>query len=142
MSKAVKSAFLIFVSVFISSSLFAMPQAENKDDKNPVSVISSSRWESGDAVLGELSVAGGKLAFVVETGGCTDKDSFRVRIKKEKGIAPGSSHYVLTVERIKIDDCKAFFPDGVGIEIDLEKDLGLTGDFTVTVTNPIRKSSL
>jgi hypothetical protein len=91
----------------------------------------------GPVVVRELAIRGGKLAFRVDSGGCTDAASFTVDVAKEEEIAQQCPHYRLTIRRVRADDCKALLLEGVLIELDLEKDLGLTGRFTVSIENPV-----
>jgi hypothetical protein len=77
----------------------------------------------------------------VATGGCTDKESFKVEMSKMPSVPPQSvPHYVLTLNRIKPDDCKAFFPNGTPVLFDLAKDMGLTGVFTYSLANQVRSA--
>jgi hypothetical protein len=99
--------------------------------------VSHSPRELGTVVLRDLAVRDGKLLFRVDSNGCTDAASFKVRVGRENGIAAKVPHYRLVVERIRIDECKAALWDGVLIELDLDKDLGLAGAFTVSVENPV-----
>lgn len=99
--------------------------------------LSRSPRELGTVVLRELEVRGGKLIFRVDSNGCTDASSFKVRASREEGLSPKIPHYRLVVERVRIDECKAMLWDGVLIELDLDKDLGLSGEFTVSVGNPV-----
>jgi hypothetical protein len=93
--------------------------------------------ELGPIVVRELAIGEGKLVFRTDSGGCTDAASFTVDIAKEAGISASVPHYRLTIRRVRADDCKAFLVDGVLIELDLAKDLGLTGTYTVSVENPV-----
>lgn len=77
------------------------------------------------------------MSFRVDSNGCTDAGSFKVDIQKEEGILQNVPHYRLTINRVRIDDCKAMLWDGVVIEMDLKKDLGLTGTYTISVENPV-----
>jgi len=52
--------------------------------------------------------------------------------------ASATPNYRLTVIRVKPDEGKALIPEGVLVMFDLEKDLGLTGNFTYSVTNPVQ----
>ena len=92
----------------------------------------------GEAVLGSLTVKDGAVVVNVASGGCTDTNSFRVRVDKSEGAEGGIPHYVLTFERIAVDACKAFLPEGVDLVFDLEKDLGLSGRYTLSVANRVR----
>lgn len=91
----------------------------------------------GPIVVRELAIRDGKLLFRADSGGCTDASSFAVDIAKEEGLAPKVPHYRLTIRRVRADDCKALLLEGVSIELDLAKDLGLTGRYTISVENPV-----
>lgn len=85
---------------------------------------------------------GGKISFRVDSGGCTDASSFKVRIGRQEGLTPKSAHYQLTIERVRIDECRAVLWEGVVIGLDLERDLGLRGTYTVSVANPVLSNLL
>jgi hypothetical protein len=102
--------------------------------------LSRGPRETGMAVLRDLSIHDGILSFRVDSGGCTDAASFRVRAEKEEGVSPKSPHFRLTIERVRIDECKAMLWEGVVIQIDLARDVGLKGAYTVTVTNPVQRA--
>ena len=89
----------------------------------------------GEAVLGSLTVKDGAVVVNVASGGCTARESFKVHVEKSGGAEGDIPHYVLTFERIAADHCKAFLPEGVDLVLDLEKDLGLSGRYTLTVAN-------
>ena len=91
----------------------------------------------GEEVLDELLMGRKSLLVRVGSGGCTGKGSFRVDVKKTEGMTPKAPHYILTINRTKIDECKAIFDGGTPIFWDLEKDLGLKGDFTFSVRNMV-----
>jgi hypothetical protein len=129
--------FFCAFALILPSSLAAQPAAEDKGNKDQQPQISQSQRELGAIILQDFSITEGKLKFRTATGGCTDKSSFTIHVKKEKGLSEKVPHYVLDIERIKIDECKAFFPEGTVIEYDLEKDLALKGDYTVSLTNLI-----
>ena len=93
--------------------------------------------ELGPVAVHELSIGDGKLVFRVESGGCTDASSFRVDVVKEEGSLAKVPHYRLTIRRVRADDCKVLLVGGVLIELDLAKDVGLTGRYTVSVENPV-----
>ncbi len=97
--------------------------------------ISHGPRELGVVVLQELVVKEEKVIIRVDSGGCTAKSSIRANIRKEKGITDRSPHYAVTFERVRIDECKAILSDGVLIEYDIPKDLGLAGLYTLAVTN-------
>ena len=91
----------------------------------------------GPVVVKELAIEGAILSFRADSGGCTNAGSFTVDVVKEEPGLGAAPHYRLTIRRVVADDCKAFLPDGVLIEIDMETDLGLAAPFTVLVTNPV-----
>lgn len=104
--------------------------------------ISRSPRELGTAVLREVAIQDGKLRFRVDSNGCTDAGSFKVRTRRSDGAAPKIAHYQLTIERVRSDECKAILWEGVVIEMDLAKDLGFKGRYTASVTNPVLSSLL
>jgi hypothetical protein len=91
----------------------------------------------GRVILRELSVREGQLVIRTDSNGCTQKSSFRIEKKEEAGFSAGVPTYGLSIERIVVDDCKALVGDGVQIEFDLAKDLGLSGAFAVSIDNPV-----
>ncbi len=105
------------VSVFLSA-LFALILVGLPASAQPLKVSHSPR-ELSLAVLRELSIQDGKLRFRADSNGCTDAGSFKVRVGREEGLSPQAPHYPLTIER------------------DLEKDLRLTGAYTLSVRNPV-----
>jgi len=104
--------------------------------------LSGSPRELGTAVLREAAIQDGRLRFRVDSGGCTDAASFQVRVRRSGGTARKTAHYQLTIERVRSDECKAMLWEGVVIEMDLARDLGLRGRFTASVTNPVLASLL
>ena len=91
----------------------------------------------GPIVVSELEIRDGKLIFRATSGGCTDAASFVVHTESEQRPSGTSPHYRVTIRRVRVDECKAFLPEGVLIEMNLEADVGLTGRFTVSVENPV-----
>ena len=76
-----------------------------------------------------------KLKIRVYSGGCTSKDSFRINvIKGFTGIPP----YIVEIYRIIPDYCKAYLPDGVVLEYDLQE-LGIEPFATFNLQNRIGK---
>jgi len=96
--------------------------------------------QTGVAILDELLLGPDKFVVSVGSNGCTAKGSFKVDVKKEEGLTPKSPHYVLSVKRVHADECKAIVAGGELILFDLEKDLGIQGNFTYSVTNPVYSS--
>lgn len=95
-----------------------------------------NQFKKGEIVLKNPVIEKGKFSFIAETGGCTYKKSFIIKVVEDKSI-PGLPHYRLTVERVTPDFCKGMFPDGVKIEFDLENDCGLKGNYTLSIENKI-----
>ena len=124
MDRIIKKGFFLmgFLSVLLPTAM-----AYGQNFNNP--------HQANQEVLNELTTKPNKLIFRVGSNGCTDKSSFKIDIKKEEGLSPKSPHYHLAVLRTKPDNCKAIVEGGTLITFNLEKDLGLTGPFTYTVTN-------
>lgn len=119
---------IILSSVFILSVISVLSAG------NPA----ASRQETGEIVLRSLSVADGKILFRTDTGGCTDKKSFRVNVRLDRDLSYlKKPHYRLTIERVVPDFCKGLFIEGTVIELDLAKDAGLKGEYTVSITNMV-----
>ena len=125
-----------FMSTFLAV-LFALLLVGQPVSAQTLQVSHSPR-ELGTAILRDLSIRDGKISFRVDSNGCTDTGSFEVRVSRQEGITSKAAHYQLTIERVRIDECKAMLWDGVVIELELEEDLGLTGTYTLSVTNPVR----
>ncbi|MCX8161352.1 MAG: hypothetical protein N3G18_10575 [Candidatus Saccharicenans sp.] len=89
----------------------------------------------GEEVLYEALLGARGFLIVAESNGCTQKESFQVDSLKKKN-QDGSAHYVFTVRRIRPDECKRM-PERVIISFDIEKDLGIKGQFTYELTNRI-----
>jgi hypothetical protein len=132
-----KAVRIMVCAVFFSSltgTLAAQPQAEKT---SPPPTLTSTQRDLGIVILEDFSIKDGVLSFRTATGGCTDKDSFKISVARGTMSSGRASHFILTIERIKPDDCKAYFPEGVVVEYDLEKDLGLTGVYVVSLSNPM-----
>lgn len=114
---------LIFMSAF-STGAFAQP-------------YSHGPRQTGEVVLDELLVGRNSLLVKVGSNGCTSKTSFRIDTKREEGITPIAPHYILTLDRIVPDECKAIVEEGVLIFWELDNDLGLKGNFTFSVRNMV-----
>ena len=83
----------------------------------------------------------GRILFRTDSNGCTDASSFKVHVTRAESVSADVPHYRLAIERVRIDECKALLLDGVEIELDLVKDLGLTGRYTISLDNPISARS-
>lgn len=101
-----------------------------------VQPVLGNQFKKGEIVLKNPVLEKGKFSFIAETGGCTYKKSFIIKVTEDKSLA-GVQHYRLKVERVTPDFCKGMFTDGVKIEFDLEKDCGLKGNYTVSIENKI-----
>jgi hypothetical protein len=133
-TRTIRVFFCALLFSFLAMALAAQPRAETS--ASPPRVSRTQR-ELGIVILEDFSVKDGVLSFTTPTGGCTDKASFKVSVKQESEVSEKVPHFALTIERIKIDECKAFFPDGEVIEYDLEKDLGIKGACTISISNPL-----
>lgn len=98
--------------------------------------VSQNQRELGEVALRELAVKDGKVIIRVDSGGCTDKAAIKANVRKEAG-----ARYVVTFERVRVDDCKAMLFDGIELEYDLSRDLGITGNHTLAVTNRVLSRS-
>ena len=76
-------------------------------------------------------------AIRVGSGGCTKKENFWIWCEHDEESKGGPPHYVLTIYRMRKDECKAFYPSGVLIKFNLREELGLPYLFTYSVTNRI-----
>lgn len=124
-------AFFLFVVIFCV--LFLTPKSYAEYSHGP--------RQTGEVVLDELLMGSNRFVISVGSGGCTAKGSFKVDVKKEEGLTRKAPHYALTIRRIKPDKCKAIVDDGILILFDMEKDLGIKGDFTYSLTNRVFSSS-
>ena len=127
-------AFVVFaVTVGILGVLVFTPKSD--------AGYSNSPRQTGEEVLNELLMGSTKFMVRVASNGCTDKGSFKIDVKKEAGLSAKAPHYILTIIRIKPDECKEIVEGGTLVLFDLEKDLGLKGDFTYTITNQVFSAS-
>ncbi len=127
-----KSKTMLFALLIIFGILLLAPKSYCQ--------YSSGPRQTGEEVLDELLMGPAKFIVRVGSNGCTDKSSFRIDMKKEPGITERVPHYTLTIFRVRPDECKAIMDEGVLILFDLEKDLGLKGDFTYSITNRVYSS--
>ncbi|KRT34500.1 hypothetical protein [Acetomicrobium hydrogeniformans] len=93
--------------------------------------------DTGILLLRAVNVGQHKLSITVNSGGCTDKDTIKAVVNKVDAIDGQVPVYELTFLREKPDLCKAFLPEGVVVDYDLEKDFGFKMPYVVTVTNPV-----
>jgi len=104
--------------------------------------VSQGARQTGLVVLHDLAIRDGRILFRADSNGCTDARSFTVHVTREESSTTGAPRYRLAIERVRSDECKALLLDGVEIEIDLVKDLGLTGRYTISLDNPISARSM
>lgn len=129
--------------------------AEGAASSGGTSPLSLGPRQLGEEILEGLSTADRTFTIRVGSNGCTTKESFRVVVEPRPGIAVtggvtgdvtggvtgaaarGTPHYVITIYRVLADECKAIVEEGVFITFDLEKDLGIKGPCTYSITNRI-----
>ena len=99
--------------------------------------LSPGPRQTGEAVLDEAVSGPGGFVIRVGSNGCTSKNSFEVVVKKKPGITTLAPHYELTIVRKTPDECKAIVEDGAVIAYDLKSDLGISGNYTYSITNPV-----
>jgi hypothetical protein len=131
--KSMKAFFVLAALFCISVALFFTPKMYAGDSTNP--------RQTGEEVLYETLMGSNQFIVRVASHGCTDKNSFKIDVKKEVGLSLKAPHFVLTIIRIKPDECKAIVDGGTLVLYKLEKDLELKGDFTYSITNKVFSSS-
>ncbi len=104
--------------------------------------FSNEQQKTGIEILKELAIGEKKISIRVRTGGCTGKDNIKPYIMtfldQEKNIPVCE----ITFVRTSPDFCKAFFPEGINIVYDIEKDLKIKGPCIIKVNNPIFTENL
>ena len=93
--------------------------------------------QQGEVILDEEVAGPGGFVIRVGSNGCTSKNSFEVLVTKKPGITALAPHYELTIVRKVPDECKAIVEDGVVLAYDLKRDLGISGNYTYAITNPV-----
>ena len=93
--------------------------------------------EGTEEVLLGVGLTSEGLQFTVASGGCTQKSDFAVEVNK--GIT-AKLPYLVTVRRMKPDNCKAMIEGGTVIRF-TKKELELSGIVEVTLTNKIGNTS-
>lgn len=86
---------------------------------------------SAGTVFG-ADVTADTITFRVSSNGCTDKSFLEVDVDRR-----GSDRFDVTLDRVRVDYCKALVPDGVTVTYTFEE-LGLPPGADVTVRNPVR----
>jgi len=104
-------AFFVFAVIFcILGVLFFTPKIYAGDSNNA--------RQTGEEVLYETLMGSNQFIVRVASHGCTDKNSFKIDVKKEAGLSSKAPHYIFTIIRIKPDECKAIVDDGTLILFD------------------------
>ena len=112
-------------------------QESLKKDKSSYSFLPH---ETGEIIIRELLVKEHKILVRVNTNGCTDKNTIKAQVTKTQNkVDSNVPNYEITFVRELPDLCKAFFPEGVIIEYDLGKELGIETKlpYTFSITNPL-----
>jgi len=129
--------------VLCSNYKKAQEDAESRNaaisEKDSVVVVDLTGPSPGwtEEVLMDFFANGNDLTIRVATGGCTKKEDFWIWCTYDEESKSGPPHYVLTIYRMKKDECKAFHPSGVTIMFNLREELGLPDLFTYRVTNRV-----
>ncbi|MDH3349510.1 MAG: hypothetical protein OEM02_15595 [Desulfobulbaceae bacterium] len=110
-------------------------------EDNSIKGVNAARSSPGgtEEVLMDFVTNRNELVIRVRSGGCTQKDDFILSsylAEKSNGDYP---HYMLTVYRLRKDECKAFHPTGLLIKFNLNKELGFPISSTYSVTNKVEK---
>ena len=100
-------------------------------------VSAGAHAEPTEEVLFGLDILPDSLEIHVATGGCTSANDFEIDVNKG---TTGKPPYLVTIKRIKPDNCKGIFPEGVKVSFDRKK-LGLDGLVEFTVTNKFGNTS-
>jgi len=95
------------------------------------------RAEPTIEVLMGLDIQPKALLVHVASGGCTSAKDFEVKVNK--GVT-GKPPYIVTIKRIKPDNCKALVRGGIKLSFD-RKRLGLEGNIEFNVTNRFGNTS-
>lgn len=93
--------------------------------------------DSASEVLLGLNLTPETLDIQVASGGCTQKEDFKIDVNKDFA---EKKQYVITIYRNRNDDCKASLPDGVLLSFTKEE-LGLNGRMEFSVTNRFGNTS-
>ena len=96
-----------------------------------------TKAEPTEEVLLGLDIMPNSIELHVTSGGCTSAENFSIEVNK--GIT-GKPPYLVSVKRIKPDNCKMRIPDGVKVSFNRKK-LGLDGLVEFTVTNKFGNTS-
>ncbi len=126
-----------------------MEKSNESDIKNPQYSLLPS--EIGIIILKAVEIKDHKITIIVNTNGCTNKNSIKPVIKQKSGFnsrTHGSviqipsdnilpNHYEIIFTRQQPDFCKAFLPEGTIIQYDIQEELNIKMPYTLIVKNPI-----
>jgi hypothetical protein len=135
-----RKAILIF---FLCFSLIGTSFSGDIKDKKELAFplqVTAPPADGTEEFLIALAANDSELTINVRSGGCTEKEDFRIFCVYDEASAGKTRHYVLTIYRIKKDECKAIVRNGLEIKYDLKRDLDLPDIFTYTLTNGIGAS--
>jgi hypothetical protein len=126
-----KSTIIIICLIFLAGISFTGNRSGSAEQ------VSATHDDAEVIVLRSLVIKDGRLSFLTDTGGCTSKHSFKIDIETVKENTKNVNIYILIIRKIVPDRCKAFLPEGVVIEFDLKKDLGIKENSAVSVKNMV-----
>ncbi|MEF3255565.1 MAG: hypothetical protein K6348_08410, partial [Deferribacterales bacterium] len=106
-------------------------------DTNLLTEFSSNQQNTGIEILKELTISEKTISIRVRSGGCTGKDNIKPYIMTFLDQEKNTPVCELTFVRTTPDFCKAFFPEGINIVYDIEKDLKIKSPCIIKVTNPV-----
>lgn len=124
-----KRIFLKIILILISIYGFAIGQ-----EKLPYCFLPK---DIGIVVLRAVEIKEHKVSIKVNSSGCTDNKTIEAKIVKKDGVDKEVPHYEITFIRNKPDNCKAFLPEGIFLEYDVQKDLNIKMPYTLSILNPI-----
>jgi hypothetical protein len=93
-------------------------------------LAASARAQDVETPL-EVRLEGEKVVFRVVSHGCTQKEDFVVR--KDSHSPYGERGVILTLLRLRPDECRGFFRDGTEVAFS-RQELGLPSEIRVRVT--------
>lgn len=92
-----------------------------------LTLIASSSSFAAEPLMGYIADFQG-ITLQVRSGGCTDKNSFRVQIQETMPLQ-------VTFERVRQDFCEAYFPYGKSVQYTWAE-LGIPPGARLVITNP------
>lgn len=111
--------------------------AMEENGSTPAVDLTGPHSDWTEEVLIDFFAVRNDLAIRVGSGGCTKKDDFWIRRQIDEESKAVHPHYLLTIYRVRQDECKAIMRSGIEIKYNLKEDLGLPDIFTYTLTNRI-----